>query len=63
MTNTVISVEHHTNQYDLGIVGTGSLTRDFERWWASVRGKQDPYAIIGKKLKRSCESLMKYSLF
>jgi len=47
MKNIVISVEHLSKQYDLGVVGTGSLTRDFERWWAQVRGKPDPYSIIG----------------
>lgn len=37
MTNTVISVEHLSKQYDLGIVGTGSLIRDFERWWGNTK--------------------------
>jgi len=49
MTSPVISVEHLSKQYDLGVVGTGTLTRDFERWWASARGKPDPYAIIGRE--------------
>ncbi|HHU08320.1 MAG TPA: ABC transporter ATP-binding protein [Clostridiaceae bacterium] len=48
MTNTVISVENLTKQYDLGVVGTGTIARDFERWWAKVRGYPDPYTIIGK---------------
>jgi len=45
--STVISVEHLSKQYDLGVIGTGSLIRDFERWWARARNKPDPYAIIG----------------
>jgi len=49
MTSPVISVEHLSKQYDLGVVGTGTLTRDFERWWASARSKPDPYAIIGRE--------------
>ena len=49
MNNTVISVEHLSKQYDLGIVGTGSLIRDFERWSAKARNKPDPYAIIGRE--------------
>ena len=44
MRNTVISVEHLSKQYDLGVIGTGTLTRDFERWWARARGKPDPYS-------------------
>jgi hypothetical protein len=42
MSQTVISVEHLSKQYDLGVIGTGTLTRDFERWWARTRGKQFP---------------------
>lgn len=34
MSKPVISVEHPTNRYQLGVIGTGSLTRDLERWWA-----------------------------
>lgn len=45
--NKVISVEHLSKQYDLGVVGTGSLVRDFERWWARMRRQPDPYAVIG----------------
>jgi len=49
MTKTVISVEHLTKQYDLGVIGTGTLTRDINRWWARARGKPDPYTRIGQK--------------
>ncbi|MFC2064937.1 ABC transporter ATP-binding protein [Chloroflexota bacterium] len=48
MTQNVISVEHLTKQYDLGVIGTGTLTRDLNRWWARLRRKPDPYALIGK---------------
>jgi len=47
MIKNVISVEHLTKQYDLGVIGTGTLTRDINRWWARVRGKPDPYTTIG----------------
>ncbi|MEA4959172.1 MAG: ABC transporter ATP-binding protein, partial [Anaerolineaceae bacterium] len=49
MNSVVISVENLSKKYDLGLIGTGSLVRDFERWWAKIRGKQDPYAIIGRE--------------
>lgn len=49
MSNRVISVEHLTKQYDLGVIGTGTLSRDFERWWAKVRHKPDPFTRIGQK--------------
>ncbi|HQK04326.1 MAG TPA: ABC transporter ATP-binding protein, partial [Anaerolineaceae bacterium] len=48
MPHTVISVEHLSKQYDLGVIGTGTLTRDFERWWARVRGKPDPYSPVAQ---------------
>ncbi len=47
MSNTVISIEHLTKQYDLGVIGTGTLSRDLERWWARVRHHPDPYTKIG----------------
>lgn len=50
MTRTVISAEHLSKQYDLGVVGSGSFIRDFERWCARVRGKPDPYSTIGQNL-------------
>jgi len=33
---TVISVEHLTKRYELGVISTGTLTRDMERWWVRV---------------------------
>jgi len=52
MSNTVISVEHLSKQYDLGVIGTGTLTRDFERWWARTRGKPDPYSPVTQDYTR-----------
>ena len=49
MSNKVISVEHLTKQYDLGVIGTGTLSRDLNRWWARVRHQPDPYTRIGQK--------------
>ena len=49
MSNTVISVEHLSKQYDLGVIGTGTLSRDLNRWWAKLRGKPDPYTRIGQQ--------------
>jgi len=45
----VISVEHLTKQYDLGVIGTGTLSRDLNRWWARVRNQSDPYTRIGQR--------------
>ena len=48
MSKTVISVEHLTKRYDLGVINTGTLSRDLNRWWARVRGKPDPYLKVGQ---------------
>ena len=49
MTSPVISVEHLTKQYDLGVIGTGTISRDLNRWWARVRKQPDPYTRIGQQ--------------
>jgi lipopolysaccharide transport system ATP-binding protein len=49
MTKPVISVEHLTKRYDLGVIGTGTLSRDLNRWWARIRKQPDPYTRIGKR--------------
>jgi len=49
MNNTVISVENLTKRYDLGVIGTGTLSRDLNRWWARVRNQPDPYTRIGQR--------------
>lgn len=48
MSKTVISVENLSKKYDLGVIGTGTIRRDLNRWWSQVRGKGDPYAQIGE---------------
>jgi lipopolysaccharide transport system ATP-binding protein len=35
------------------VVGTGTLSHDLNRWWASLRGKDDPYLKIGAENDRS----------
>ena len=49
MTKPIISVEHLSKQYDLGVIGTGTISRDLNRWWARVRKQPDPYTRIGQQ--------------
>ena len=42
----VIKVENLYKQYRLGQVTTGSIAHDLNRWWQTVRGKEDPYEKI-----------------
>lgn len=52
MSEAVIKVENLSKQYRLGKVGTGTLNHDLKRWWAKVRGQEDPYLKIGSENKR-----------
>jgi lipopolysaccharide transport system ATP-binding protein len=47
MSDTVISVEGVGKLYKLGEIGTGTISHDLNRWWARIRGKEDPFAKIG----------------
>lgn len=44
----VIKVENLSKAYQLGNFGTGTISRDLERFWARVRGKEDPFLKIGE---------------
>jgi lipopolysaccharide transport system ATP-binding protein len=44
---TAIKVENLSKAYQLGQIGTGTLTRDLERWHARLRGKEDPLWRVG----------------
>ena len=48
MSDTVIRVENLSKLYRLGEVSTGTISHDLNRWWHQVRGKEDPYALIGQ---------------
>lgn len=49
----VIKVQDLSKQYRLGQVGTGTIVQDLNRWWHSLRGKEDPYLKIGEENDRS----------
>jgi lipopolysaccharide transport system ATP-binding protein len=43
----ILKAENISKQYRLGLIGTGSLQHDINRWWHQIRGKDDPYLQIG----------------
>lgn len=43
-----IKAEHLSKAYQLGDFGTGTISRDLERFWARMRGKEDPFLKIGE---------------
>lgn len=48
MSDIVLKVENIWKQYRLGLVGTGTLKDDLARFWAKIRGKEDPTLLIGQ---------------
>jgi lipopolysaccharide transport system ATP-binding protein len=48
MRDTVIKVENISKLYRLGEVGTGTISHDLNRWWAKIRGKEDPFMLVGE---------------
>lgn len=61
MSDTAIKFENVSKLYQLGTVGTGTLSHDLKRWWiTSVRGKEDPYLKIGETNDRSSKGNSDY---
>lgn len=60
MSSTVIKVEDLSKQYRLGEVGTGTLSHDLNRWWAKVRGKEDPFSKVGETNDRTHKGHSEY---
>ncbi len=48
MDETVIQIEDLWKQYRLGVIGHGTLTHDFQSWWAKVRRKEDPNSKLNR---------------
>jgi lipopolysaccharide transport system ATP-binding protein len=60
MSDTVIKVENLSKQYRLGLVGTGTLAHDLNRWWCRMRGKEDPYLQVGQTNDRTTKGSSEY---
>ncbi len=56
----ILKVEDVGKQYRLGIVGTGTISHDLNRWWNKVRGKEDPYLKVGEANIRSEKGSSEY---
>ncbi len=56
----ILKAENISKQYRLGVVGTGTLSHDFNRWWHRVRGKEDPYLKVGETNDRSTKGTSEY---
>jgi lipopolysaccharide transport system ATP-binding protein len=52
--STAIKVENLSKIYRLGEIGTGTISRDLERWYKTkLLGKEDPFLKIGESNDRS----------
>ena len=47
MANTIISVEHISKEFQLGVIGSTTLKRELQSKIARLRGKEDPNTLIG----------------
>lgn len=48
MSDTVISVEHLSKRYRLGVINSGTFKDDLKIWFAQARGKPNPLSKVGE---------------
>lgn len=56
-----LKAENIAKAYQLGQISTGTLSRDLERWYSRIRGKENPILRIGetdKQLKKNNNDLL-----
>lgn len=58
--SVILKAENISKQYRLGLVGTGTLSHDLNRWWHTVRGKEDPYLKVGAVNDRGSKATEDY---
>ena len=56
----ILKAENISKQYRLGVVGTGTISHDLNRWWYKVRGKEDPFLKIGESNDRATKGESQY---
>ncbi|MCG9793911.1 ABC transporter ATP-binding protein [Flavobacterium algicola] len=60
MKDIILKVENISKQYRLGLVGTGTLKHDINRWWHKLLRKEDPYLMVGDSNDRSTKGESEY---
>ncbi|OIQ22728.1 polysaccharide ABC transporter ATP-binding protein [Lacinutrix sp. MedPE-SW] len=56
----ILKATNISKQYRLGLVGTGTISHDLNRWWSKIRGKEDPYLKVGESNDRSTKGSSDY---
>ena len=52
--STAIKIENVSKQYRLGVISTGTLSHDLNRWWTTkIMRKEDPYLKVGETNDRA----------
>jgi homopolymeric O-antigen transport system ATP-binding protein len=60
MSDIILKAQNISKQYRLGLIGTGTLSHDLNRFWYRVRGKEDPYLTVGAVNDRSAKATEDY---
>ena len=60
MSDIAIKVENISKLYRLGEIGTGTISHDLNRWWARLRGREDPFAKLGETNDRTAKGNSDY---
>lgn len=56
----ILVAKNISKQYRLGLVGTGTISHDLNRWWSRVRGKDDPYLKVSESNDRATKGSSEY---
>ncbi|WP_422894406.1 ABC transporter ATP-binding protein [Polaribacter tangerinus] len=56
----ILKIENVSKQYRLGTIGTGTISHDLNRFFAKIRGKEDPYLKIGEANDKSSQGNSAY---
>jgi lipopolysaccharide transport system ATP-binding protein len=49
----VIKVDNVSKLYEIGDIGSGSFGNDVRRWWAAIRGKENPFEQVAEANERT----------
>ena len=51
--SVILQVRDLSKQYRLGEIGTGTISHDLNKFIAKMKGKDDPYLLIGEENRRT----------
>ena len=51
--SVILQVRDLSKQYRLGEIGTGTISHDLNKFIAKMKGKEDPYLVIGEENRRT----------